>query len=226
MMTDHLTDEDKRHLSRTRWLFLPACIILLAIGGVGAWYGGAELQRRYGMEAHASIWIAAIVLTAPFLVLFPLAAKLGFRRQSRLSPQFRRMQSEKARISERRWRPLWVFWLLCSGLPYLLDLLNPTLASKPEGHGWSLLPIAAAFSGILASLPKDGSSVDEILGMRRQDAIRKGYVVMIALGIPLAIAQGYWPLLAARCWPLVLFAGMLVPQVRLMTLDWFSAPPE
>ena len=53
----------------------------------------------------------------------------------------------------------------------------------------------------------------------RQDAVRCGYGVLVALGCANMVVASFWPLAAARAWEPIVILGVLVPQAWLLVHD-------
>ena len=219
-MTEPVADDERRMLSSFKWRNRLLLLPILIIGGGGCWFGFPELQRRFGLEQTAAINLAATMAMVPAVLLVWLIARLtGWRKQSPTRRVLWIME-EKTLAFQRRWRPWMVFYTILVAVPYLLELALPATGARASPADWSLLALVVFCWPLIMPMAKTGPLLDERLRSERSEAIRMGYMVVIMLGVIAAVCVNYWPNFVARCWPLIIILGVLVPQVRLTVMDY------
>lgn len=208
----------KPEVLRSGWWSVLWVALFPTVGVPVCWLLRGWIAARTGIDSNLSTLLASV----PVGIAFVVGGR--FLIGPSKDPHVRWLEGERMQAFERRFRPWMVAFLVIlllreavvlvfSGIDGPLDADNPAMA-------W-------AFAAMVASLTPDlvqrgrgkAFPLDESVQAERQDAVRLGYLVILALGTANVMLAGTWPLLAARAWVAILLLGVLVPQVRLMVLD-------
>lgn len=210
---------------RSGWWTVLGAMSFLAVCAPLAWLLRGWIVAHTGIDSTLSTFLALL----PIAVVFVVGGK--FLIGPSKDPHVRWLEGERMQAFNRRWR-LWVVAFLVILLLRELLLLFLSGVYRPldadnSGMTWVFASMALSLTPDLVQRGEAGFfPLDESVQAERQDAVRLGYLVILAFGGANVLLAGVWPLVAARAWVAILLLGMLVPQVRLMMLDRAPADGE
>lgn len=188
------------------------------------WVLRNRLVARTGMDPDAAMFAAGMPLAAALGGCVWLWGRFAGWDKQRGSPSEQARLTEWALRFDRRARPWAVGFLVLMMLRSLVGrVVTPIGAPFAEDAFAFVWPFLMFASWLVPELLRCGwgthSPVEERVRAARREAVRCGYVVLVALGGANMVMASFWPLAAARAWEPIVMLGVLAPQAWLLVRD-------
>jgi len=215
----------KPEVLRSQWRVFLGAIAFVAVSAPLGWLLSGWIVARTGLDPDLAIFLASV----PAAAVLALGGKVLVKPYK--DPHVSWLNAERMQAFERKMRPWGVAFLVILLLREFIVLLfsgvDMPLVADGAPFAWVFASVVLSFIPDLVQWGRgEELPLDEGVQAERQDAVRLGYLVVLALGVANVMLAGSWPLVAARAWVAILMLGVLVPQVRLMVLDRAAADGE
>ncbi len=187
------------------------------------------LVTRYGMSSDAAVITSSMLIVVVIMCgSWPMRRRVRAGRQAFTGPGARWREAETALAWERRGRPWLVPIMAFMLVRTLVERIRVPIGAPVMEDGLAITCMFVCFAlSVTSYLVRFRKSArlpqDEGVQAELRDALRDGYLVLVALGGANMMVASVWPLVAVRAWVPTLMLGVFVPWLRLILLDRTAA---